>query len=91
MSFIKSSIFFLDEYYWLDKEDPNSSNCRLIHKRGNELPTDGLYQLGSHASEIVKLVLTPESELQGKTIEEWFSPRIFETNFLDLLVNDVCF
>ncbi len=58
---------YLDEYYWLDKEDPNSSNCRLIHKRGNELPTDGLYQLGSHASEIVKLVLTPESELQGKT------------------------
>lgn len=72
---------YLDEYYWLDKEDPNSSNCRLIHKRGNELPTDGLYQLGSHASEIVKLVLTPESEIQGKTIEEWFSPEFFETNF----------
>ena len=72
---------YLDEYYWLDKEDPNSSNCRLIHKRGNELPTDGLYQLGSHASEIVKLVLTPESEIQGKTIEEWFSPEFFESNF----------
>ncbi len=72
---------YLDEYYWLDKEDPNSSNCRLIHKRGNELPTDGLYQLGSHASEIVKLVLTPESELQGKTIEEWFSPEFLKLIF----------
>jgi oleate hydratase len=63
---------YLDEYYWLDKEDPNSSNCRLIHKRGNELPTDGLYQLGSHASEIVKLVLTPESEIQGKQLKNGF-------------------
>lgn len=22
---------YLDEYAWLDKDDPNSSNCRLIH------------------------------------------------------------
>ena len=33
---------YLDEYYWLDKEDPNSSNCRLIYNRGDRLPSDGL-------------------------------------------------
>ena len=25
---------YLDEYYWLDKEDANSSNCRLTYNRG---------------------------------------------------------
>ncbi|WP_297817238.1 oleate hydratase [uncultured Lactobacillus sp.] len=72
---------YLDEYYWLDKDDPNSSNCRLIHNRGDRLPSDGKYQLDKHANEIVKLILTPESEIQGKTIEEWFSPEFFNTNF----------
>ncbi|MCG4779189.1 oleate hydratase, partial [Eggerthella lenta] len=32
---------YLDEYYWLDKDDPNSSNCRLIHNRGDRVPSDG--------------------------------------------------
>lgn len=68
---------YLDEYYWLDKEDPNSSNCRLIHQRGNEVASDGLYQLGPAAKEIIKLIMTPEEEIQGKTIEEYFSPEFF--------------
>ena len=36
---------YLDEYYWLDKDDPNSSNCRLIHDRGNRVPSDGDFRL----------------------------------------------
>lgn len=24
----------LDEFYWVDHDDPNSSNCRIIHNRG---------------------------------------------------------
>ena len=72
---------YLDEYYWLDKEDPNSSNCRLIYNRGDRLPSDGQYGLGKCASEIVKLIMTPEKELQGETIEEFFSDDFFKTNF----------
>lgn len=72
---------YLDEYYWLDKEDPNSSNCRLIHNRGNRLPSDGQYGLGKCTEEIVKLVMTPESELKDETIEDFFSDEFFETNF----------
>lgn len=72
---------YLDEYYWLDKEDPNSSNCRLIYNRGDRLPSDGQYGLGKCANEIVKLIMTPEKELQGETIEEFFSDDFFETNF----------
>ncbi|MCZ3571096.1 oleate hydratase [Lactobacillus crispatus] len=72
---------YLDEYYWLDKEDPNSSNCRLIYNRGDRLPSDGQYGLGKCANEIVKLIMTPEKELQGETIEEFFSDDFFKTNF----------
>src|SRR5699024_7548836 len=72
---------YLDEYYWLDKDDPNSSNCRLIHKRGNQVPTDGQYQLGKLSNELIKLIMTPEDDLEGQTIEDWFSPAFFETNF----------
>ncbi len=72
---------YLDEYYWLDKEDPNSSNCRLIYNRGDRLPSDGQYGLGKCTNEIVKLIMTPEKELQGETIEEFFSDDFFKTNF----------
>lgn len=76
-----SGASYLDEYYWLDKEDPNSSNCRLIYNRGDRLPSDGQYGLGKCANEIVKLIMTPEKELQGETIEEFFSDDFFKTNF----------
>ena len=72
---------YLDEYYWLDKEDSNSSNCRLIYNRGDRLPSDGQYGLGKCTNEIVKLIMTPEKELEGETIEEFFSDDFFKTNF----------
>ena len=31
----------LDEYYWLNKEDPNSSLCRATVNRGDDAHTDG--------------------------------------------------
>lgn len=54
---------YLDEFYWLDKDDPNSSNCRLIHKRGNRLDSDGQYTLGKNAKELVSLIMTKEETL----------------------------
>lgn len=72
---------YLEEYAWLDKDDPSSSNCRLIHHRGDRVPTDGQYGLGKCAGEIVKLVMTPEDKLEGVSIEDFFSDEFFETNF----------
>lgn len=72
---------YLDEYYWLDKEDPNSSNCRLIHHRGDRVPDDGKYGVEKFNKYIVKLVLTPESKLENQTIEDWFPEEFFATNF----------
>lgn len=72
---------YLDEFYWLDQDDPNSSNTRLIHKRGQRVPTDGKYELDDKAMELVKLVMTPESKLGRQTLEDFFTPDFFESNF----------
>ncbi|WP_373891476.1 oleate hydratase [Weissella confusa] len=72
---------YLDEFYWLDQDDPNSSNTRLIYKRGQRVPTDGKYELDDKAMELVKLVMTPESKLGRQTLEYFFTPDFFESNF----------
>lgn len=72
---------YLDEFYWLDKDDPNSSNCRLIHKQGNRLESDGDFTLGTHSKELVKLVMETEESLGAKTIEEVFSKEFLKVIF----------
>lgn len=72
---------YLDEFYWLDKDDPNSSNCRLIHQQGNRLDSDGDFTLESHSKELIKLILATEESLGDKTIEDVFSKAFFDSNF----------
>ncbi|KHD43379.1 oleate hydratase [Streptococcus hongkongensis] len=72
---------YLDEFYWLDKDDPNSSNCRLIHNRGNRVEDDGQFTLGKQSNELVKLILQTEESLGKQTIEDVFSKEFFESNF----------
>lgn len=52
----------LDEYYWLNKEDPNYSLCRATVNRGEDAHTDGKFGLSDKgAMEIMKLFFTPTS------------------------------
>ncbi|WP_086348391.1 oleate hydratase [Candidatus Enterococcus clewellii] len=72
----------LDEFYWLNKEDPNYSKCRAIENRGERIPTDGKFTLSDASSEeMVKLFLTAEDQLQDKKITDVFSDEFFESNF----------
>lgn len=72
----------LDEFYWLNKEDPNYSKMRATINRGNDAHTDGKFTLTDKASEeIVKLFLTSEKELNDKRISDVFSEDFFESNF----------
>ena len=72
----------LDEFYWLDHDDPNSSNCRIICKRGERAADDGSFTLSKKAQkERVELFMTSEDALEGKRIEDVFSEEFFESNF----------
>lgn len=72
----------LDEFYWLNKEDPNYSKCRIINNRGERKSTDGQFTLSDRSSEeMVRLFLTPEEDLQDKKITDVFSEEFFESNF----------
>ncbi|ATG97625.1 oleate hydratase [Mesoplasma lactucae] len=72
----------LDEFYWLNKQYPNSSHCRLIENRGQRKADDGKYVLSMKSiQEIVKLVLTDEKDLQDVAINDVFSEEFFASNF----------
>lgn len=72
----------LDEFYWLNKEDPNYSLERAIVNRGESAHTDGKFTLTETAStEIIKLFFTPEEALEDMKITDVFSEDFFQSNF----------
>ncbi len=72
----------LDEYYWLNKDDPNYSLMRATINRGEDAHTDGKFALSEKASmEIVKLFLTKDEDLYDKTISDVFTDEFFDSNF----------
>ena len=75
-------ISVLDEYYWLNKKDPNYSLCRATENRGQDAHTDGKFGLSDKgAAEIMKLFFTPNEDLQDKRIDEFFDDEVFNSNF----------
>ena len=72
----------LDEYYWLNKEDPNYSLCRATVNRGQDAHTDGKFDISDKgAMEIMKLFFTPNEDLQDKKITDFFDDEVLSSNF----------
>ncbi len=72
----------LDEFYWLDKDDPNSSLQRATVNRGEDAHTDGLFTLSEHAQkELVTLFLATRLEMENKRINEVFGAEFLSSNF----------
>ena len=72
----------LDEYYWLNKADPNYSLCRATEKQGRDAHTDKKFGLSDKAAmEIMKLFFTPDEELYNKRIDEIFDHEVLDSNF----------
>ena len=72
----------LDEYYWLNKEDPNYSLCRATENRGEDAHTDGRFNLSQKGCmEIMKLFMTKDEDLYDKTIEDVFDDEVFDSTF----------
>lgn len=75
-------ISVLDEYYWLNKADPNYSLCRATKKQGQDAHTDKKFTLSDKgAKEIMLLFFTPDEDLYNKRINEVFDGEVFDSNF----------
>ena len=80
----------LDEYYWLNKKDPNYSLMRATVNRGEDAHTDGKFGLSDKAAmEIVKLFLTRDEDLYDKTIADVFDRGILLLQLLAVLADHV--
>ena len=72
----------LDEFYRLDKDDPNSSLQRATVKRGEDAHTDGLFTLSEQAlKEVTKLFLATREEMENTRINEVFGDEFLASNF----------
>ncbi|MCI1734601.1 MAG: oleate hydratase [Bacilli bacterium] len=72
----------LDEYYYLNKEDPNYSLCRATVNQGKDAHLDKKFGLSDKgAAEIAKLYLTPNEELYNKSITDVFDDEVLNSNF----------
>ena len=72
----------LDEYYYLNKKDPNYSLCRATVKRGEDAHTDGKFNLSDKAAmEIMRLFFTPDEQLYDKRITDFFDDEVLNSNF----------
>ena len=76
------NVTVLDEYYWLNKHDPNYSLCRATINCGEDAHTDGKFGLSDKgAMEILKLFMTPDEQLYDKKITDFFDDEVLNTNF----------
>ncbi len=75
-------VSILDEYYWLNKEDPNYSLCRATQNRGEDAHTDKKFNLSDKGTmEILKLFMTPDEKLSNVKMTELFDEEVFRTDF----------
>ncbi len=72
----------LDEYYWLNKQDPNYSLCRATVNCGEDAHTDKKFELDKKsAMALSRFFITPEKALEGKKISEVLPESFWQTNF----------
>ena len=72
----------LDEYYWLNKHDPNYSLCRASINCGEDAHTDKKFCLDkASALALSKLFMTPEKDLEDKKISDVLPDSFWDTNF----------
>ena len=72
----------LDEYYRLNKEDPNFSLCRATVDCGKNAHTDGKFNLDrDSAMALSRLFITPEEDLEDISISEVMPDSFWDTNF----------
>ena len=72
----------LDEFYWLNHDDPNYSMNRATLGRGASADTKNRFELSDEAAlELMRLFFTPDEALYDKTINDVLSEEFYRSNF----------
>lgn len=72
----------LDEFYWLNKDDPNFSKNRATLERGESADTGNRFDLSDEAAlELMRLFFTPDEALYDKTIDDVLDESFYQSNF----------
>jgi oleate hydratase len=72
----------LDEFYRLNKHDPNYSLMRASVNRGADAHTDGKFTLSDDAAmQLAKLFMTKDESLYDKTLDDVFDDAFYRSNF----------
>ena len=75
------SMSVLDYFYYINKDDPNFSNCRITHKQGQRYDNGKFNLTQDQAMELGRFLLMTDEELQDKSIEEVFSQGLLDSDF----------
>ena len=72
----------LDEFNYLNQDDPSSSPVRVTEKQGQDAHTLHKFGLTDKAAmELAQLFMTPEQDLNDKRLTEVVTKEFFESNF----------
>ena len=72
----------LDEFYWLNKDDPNFSMNRATLRRGESARTGNRFELSDAAAlELMDLFFATDESLYNKTIADVLDDEFFRSNF----------
>ena len=75
------SMSVLDYFFYLNRDDPNFSNCRITEKQGVQYD-NGKFNLGQKlAMELAQFTMIPDEDLQDKAVEEVLSPELLQSDF----------
>ncbi|MEN3033005.1 oleate hydratase, partial [Chromobacterium amazonense] len=72
----------LDEFYWLNKDDPNFSLQRATIEQGKPAPDMGKFTLSKAAQkDMLKVFMATREEMENKRINEVFGEDFLSSNF----------
>ena len=71
----------LDETYQANVDNPTRSGLRLMEHQGKRRSPTGPLMSPADGQKMLELMLTPEEQLEGLTVGEWFTPEMFTSDF----------
>jgi oleate hydratase len=71
----------LDETYQANVDNPTRSGLRLMERQGQKHSPTGPLMSAADGQKMLELMLTPEDQLEGLSVGQWFSPEMFTSDF----------